>query len=168
MPGASPRVTVSQIDETAKDIDEQLAQINADRAELLAYQALDKRQRGIEYALLDRELTSARKELSKVRQAAQWVWARAPHAAWCAWHAALVQEQDEHIFGIQRRLSGGRLCGGWFQCAWQLYLSARQAHHLPTHAAFVMPCLDTALTSCYIYTRWPAQLCKVSLSCSMS
>jgi hypothetical protein len=59
-----------QIDETAKDINEQLAQINADRAELLAYQALDKRQRGIEYALLDRELTSARKELSKVRAAA--------------------------------------------------------------------------------------------------
>lgn len=55
-----------QIDETAANMEEQLAQINADRAELLAYQALNKKQRGIEYALLDRELTSARKELAKV------------------------------------------------------------------------------------------------------
>jgi hypothetical protein len=60
-----------QIDETAATMEEQLAQINADRAELLAYQALDKKQRGIEYALLDRELTSARKELAKVGDVAQ-------------------------------------------------------------------------------------------------
>lgn len=59
-------LSVVQIDETAATMEEQLAQINADRAELLAYQALDKKQRGIEYALLDRELTSARKELAKV------------------------------------------------------------------------------------------------------
>lgn len=67
------RSRAAQIDETAKDIEEQITQINADRAELLAYQALDKRQRGIEYALLDRELTSARKELSKVQQRHFWV-----------------------------------------------------------------------------------------------
>lgn len=59
-------VGVLQIDQTAGDIEEQIAQINADRAELLEYQALDKKQRGIEFALLDRELTSARKELAKV------------------------------------------------------------------------------------------------------
>jgi hypothetical protein len=41
--------------------------VNAERAELVAYQALDKQQRGIEFALLDRELTAARKELAKVR-----------------------------------------------------------------------------------------------------
>lgn len=66
LPSCCP-LLACQIDETAGAIEEQIAQINADRAELLAYQALDKKQRGIEFALLDRELTSARKELAKVR-----------------------------------------------------------------------------------------------------
>jgi hypothetical protein len=60
-----------QIDETAKAIEEKLAEVNAERAELVAYQALDKQQRGIEFALLDRELTAARKELAKVRTSKQ-------------------------------------------------------------------------------------------------
>lgn len=48
-------------------MNEKLDELEADRAELEAYQALDKQQRGINFALLDRELTAARKELAKVR-----------------------------------------------------------------------------------------------------
>lgn len=55
-----------QIEEMVSAIDEKLAELAADRAELEAYQALDKQHRGIEYALLDRELTTARQELAKV------------------------------------------------------------------------------------------------------
>lgn len=55
-----------QIEEVVHSIEEKLAELNAERAELEAYQQLDRQQRGIEYALLDRELTAARKELAKV------------------------------------------------------------------------------------------------------
>jgi hypothetical protein len=48
-----------------------LSELNAERAELEAFQALDRTARGIEYALLDRELSGARRELSAVRLAAQ-------------------------------------------------------------------------------------------------
>ncbi|KAF6265896.1 RecF/RecN/SMC [Scenedesmus sp. NREL 46B-D3] len=41
-------------------------QVRARHRGVLAYQGLDRQQRGIEYALLDRELTAARKELAKV------------------------------------------------------------------------------------------------------
>jgi structural maintenance of chromosome 3 (chondroitin sulfate proteoglycan 6) len=54
-----------QIEETIATIEAKLSELNAERAELEAYQALDKQQRGIEYALLDRELTAARRELAK-------------------------------------------------------------------------------------------------------
>jgi structural maintenance of chromosome 3 (chondroitin sulfate proteoglycan 6) len=56
-----------QIQECVTSINEKLSELNAERAELEAYQVLDKQQRGIEYALLDRELTAARKELAQVR-----------------------------------------------------------------------------------------------------
>eukprot|EP00879_Flechtneria_rotunda_P032797 GHRR01036150.1.p2 GENE.GHRR01036150.1~~GHRR01036150.1.p2 ORF type:complete len:122 (-),score=44.15 GHRR01036150.1:116-481(-) len=55
-----------QIEEYVTSIEEKLNELNAERAELEAYQALDKQQRGIEYALLDRELTAARQELAQV------------------------------------------------------------------------------------------------------
>lgn len=56
-----------QIQEVVTSIEDKLAELNAERAELEAYQGLDRQQRGIEYALLDRELTAARSELAKVR-----------------------------------------------------------------------------------------------------
>jgi chromosome segregation ATPase len=58
---------LSQIEEVVTSIEDKLTELNAERAELEAYQGLDRQQRGIEYALLDRELTAARKELAKVR-----------------------------------------------------------------------------------------------------
>eukprot|EP00879_Flechtneria_rotunda_P012761 GHRR01013325.1.p1 GENE.GHRR01013325.1~~GHRR01013325.1.p1 ORF type:complete len:1111 (+),score=537.85 GHRR01013325.1:324-3656(+) len=57
-----------QIEEYVTSIEEKLNELNAERAELEAYQALDKQQRGIEYALLDRELTAARQELAQVEE----------------------------------------------------------------------------------------------------
>ncbi|KAF8071065.1 SMC3 [Scenedesmus sp. PABB004] len=59
----------AQIEEVVASIEEKLGELAAERAELEAYQALDRRARGIEYALLDRELTAARKELAKARAA---------------------------------------------------------------------------------------------------
>eukprot|EP00878_Enallax_costatus_P007647 GHUV01008006.1.p1 GENE.GHUV01008006.1~~GHUV01008006.1.p1 ORF type:complete len:1195 (+),score=501.93 GHUV01008006.1:213-3797(+) len=56
----------AQIEEMVSAIDEKLAELAAERAELEAYQTLDRQHRGIEYALLDRELTTARQELAKV------------------------------------------------------------------------------------------------------
>lgn len=55
-----------QIEEVVSTIDERLTELAAERAELEVYQALNKQHKGIEYALLDRELTTARQELAKV------------------------------------------------------------------------------------------------------
>lgn len=60
-----------QIEELVRNIEQRLSELNAERAELEAFQALDRTARGIEYALLDRELSGARRELSAVRLAAQ-------------------------------------------------------------------------------------------------
>jgi structural maintenance of chromosome 3 (chondroitin sulfate proteoglycan 6) len=63
-----------QIEEVVTSIEEKLTELNAERAELEAYQGLDRQQRGIEYALLDRELTAARKELAKVSLSGYVLW----------------------------------------------------------------------------------------------
>jgi len=55
-----------QIEETSKAIAERLSTLETERKELEEYHELDKERRGIEYALLDRDLTAARRELAKV------------------------------------------------------------------------------------------------------
>lgn len=55
-----------QIEETSKAIAERLSALETERKELEEYHELDKERRGIEYALLDRDLTGARRELAKV------------------------------------------------------------------------------------------------------
>lgn len=52
---------ISQLDERLKELDEE-------RAELAQYQALDKRKRSLQYAILDQELRSIKAELEKVRE----------------------------------------------------------------------------------------------------
>mmetsp|Transcript_28839 Transcript_28839/g.68899 ORF Transcript_28839/g.68899 Transcript_28839/m.68899 type:complete len:1112 (-) Transcript_28839:128-3463(-) len=56
----------SQIQEVVDQLDEKLAELDAEREELHKYQQLDKQRRGIEYALHDKELTETRKKLEEI------------------------------------------------------------------------------------------------------
>lgn len=55
-----------QIEEVVEFIEGKLAELDAEKAELAAFQALDRQRRSIEYALFDKELADARAKAQKV------------------------------------------------------------------------------------------------------
>lgn len=56
-----------QIEELSEFIESKLQELDAEKAELAAFQVLDRQRRSIEYALFDKELTEARAKAAKVR-----------------------------------------------------------------------------------------------------
>ncbi|KIZ01960.1 Structural maintenance of chromosomes protein 3, partial [Monoraphidium neglectum] len=56
----------AQIEEVVEFIESKLQELDAEKAELAAFQALDRQRRSIEYALFDKELAEARSKAAKV------------------------------------------------------------------------------------------------------
>ena len=55
-----------QVAEVVADLDQKLADLDAEREELRRYQSLDKTRRGVEYMIYDKELTETRQKIEKI------------------------------------------------------------------------------------------------------
>lgn len=102
----------TKIEELSEFIESKLKELDAEKAELAAFQALDRQRRSIEYALFDKELTETRAKAAKVQ----------------GWAGGVVGRM---ACACTRRSGVAR--PGWWECAVHLH-GARQCLHAPLPA----------------------------------